>query len=46
LVLIAIGKCIKLKTKPGKPLSYREPATLNQELDLFLFWGTPSALGA
>ena len=28
------------------PTRYREPATLNQELNLFLFLGTPSALGA
>jgi hypothetical protein len=41
-----MGKPIKLKTKPDNLLSYREPATLNQELNLFLFWGTPSALGA
>jgi len=41
-----MGKPIKLKTKPDNPLSYREPATLNQELNLFLFWGTPSTLGA
>jgi len=37
--ILGIGQAEKLRSKPRNRTQYREPATLNQELNLFLFLG-------